>query len=137
MLAPILPSPIIPSCIDIAPVICFSNWGFTLSQRLTNRRLQGRKSSPYIFAEMHTQRAPASFRKDRKIPACLRCFDNTECVFLLGNGQVIGVIARNLKEHAVVGAIFVGLSCRMQEPRPKSENSCHLLRVSNSVTNDL
>src|SRR5215469_7211470 len=137
MLAPILPSPIIPSCIDIAPVVRFFKLGDTLRQRLGNRGLQRCESSPYIFAQMHAQSASRSFGKDREIPARLRSFDDAERIFLFGNGQVIGVVARNLKEHAAVGTAFVSLSCRMQEPRTKSENSRNLLRVPDSVTNDL
>src|SRR5215469_1173326 len=115
----------------------FSNLAAHLSQRLANRGLQGRKSSPYLFAQMHTQRAPATFRKNREIPACLRGLNHTERVFLFGHGKVIGVLACNLQEDATVRPTFVSLSCRVQEPGTKSQNCRYSLCVPDSVTNDL
>src|SRR5262249_3319801 len=120
MLAPILPSPIIPSCIANRSFLLFLDRVAVLSQRLSDRRLQCRKTGPHIFSQMHTHRPSPALCKDRETPACLRSFNDTERIFLFGNWKVIGVVARNLKEHAAVGTALVSLSCRMQKPGTKS-----------------
>ena len=59
---------------------------------------------------MNAQRTASAFRKNGKIATSLRCLYNTECVLLIGNLQVGGVIASDLEKHAAVWATLVGLS---------------------------
>jgi hypothetical protein len=74
-----------------------------LSQCLADRRLQCDESRLYICTDMHAQRSSPALRKDREIPTRLRCND-TECIFLLGNGKVLGVVACDPQEDAAAGA---------------------------------
>src|SRR5260370_22052024 len=138
MLAPILPSPIIPSCIDIAPVhSCLSSFTVALRQCLPDCRLQFRESSTYIFAEVHAKRPSPALRKYREIATRLRRFDHPKRIFLFRDRKIVGIVAGDLQEDTAVGSAFIGLACRVQKPRPKSENSRQLLGVSDRMTDAL
>src|SRR5262252_4448256 len=86
---------------------------------------------------MYAQGASPSLRKEREIPACLRRLHDTECVFLFGNGEVTGVVACNLQENAAIGPALVSLSCGVQEPRTKSQDRRHFLRVPHQMADRL
>src|ERR1700688_2615968 len=95
--APILPSPIIPSCIALAPrPRVFPNPPSALRQRLLDRRLQFGEPRFYVLAKVHTQRAPAAFSKHREVSASLCGLDNAESVFLLRHRKIVGIVARDL-----------------------------------------
>src|SRR5260370_20916282 len=138
MLAPILPSPIIPSCIDIAPVhSCLSSFTVPLRQALPDCRLQFRESCTYVFAEVHAKRTSAALRKYREIATRLRCFDHPKRIFLFRDRKIVGIVTSDLQEDTAVGSAFIGLACRVQKPRPKSENSRQLLGVSDRMADAL
>src|SRR5215469_6236305 len=142
MLAPIRPSPIIPSCIAIAPV----RYNFfkpnrrriaALRQSLSHGRSQRGESRCHVFAEVHAQCASPALGKDGEIPARLRRLDNTECVFLFRHGEVIGVVAGNLQEDTTVRPALVSLARRVQEPRTKSQDCRYFLRVPDQMADGL
>src|SRR5580700_4012116 len=138
MLAPILPSPTIPSCIDISPV-CF--YAFqqlpALCQCLANRRLQGCESRFHVLAEVHAEGASSAFREYCEIAAGLCGFDDAEGVLLIGNGKIDGVVAGDMQEDAGIGSAFVGLAGGVQKARTKSKNRRDLLLVPHAVANGL
>src|SRR6266478_9002587 len=86
---------------------------------------------------MHAKRAPPALREYRKIAACLRCLDDSEGIFLVGDRKINGVVTGDLEEDTTVGAALVGLSRRVQKARPKSENGRYLLLVPHAVANGL
>src|SRR5580693_2245830 len=138
MLAPILPSPIIPSCMDIAPVhSCLSWFTVALRQCLPDCRLQFRESSTYVFAEVHAKRPSPALRKYRKIAARLRRFDHPKRIFLFRDWDIVGIVASDLQEDTAVGSAFIGLACRVQKPRPKSQHCRQLLGVSDRMADAL
>src|SRR4029077_14158456 len=136
MLAPIRPRPIIPSCILSTPKLRIVRG--KLTRKSGNRLLHGLgkrfEAGLQIFAKMHGERAAAAFGKDVEIAASLRGLYGAERVFLVGHGQIRGVIARDLQKDAAVRAAFVGLAGRMQESRAEAEASGEFLSITNGVT---
>src|SRR5260221_7045815 len=123
MLAPILPSPIIPSCIDISPVCsCAFDWLPALCECLVNRRLQGCEPCFHVFAEMHAKGASPALRKYCEIAAGLRGLDDTERIFLVGDRKIDGVVTGDLQEDAGVGSAFIGLAGGVKKTRAETKN---------------
>src|ERR1700756_3757552 len=86
---------------------------------------------------MHAEGASPAFSEYREIAACLRCLDDAERIFLVGDRKINGVVAGDLQEDAGIGAALVGLPCGVQKARTKSEDGRYLLLVSHAVANGL
>src|SRR5208282_2955035 len=137
MFAPILPSPIIPSCIVSVLHEDFVRRAGESGQRLLHGFRELGEIALHILAKVHAQGAPAAFREHREIAAGLCCLDHTKRVLLSGHGQVHSIVAGNLEEHAAILAALVGLSRRVQETRAKAEAGGHFLGVTHLVANAL
>src|SRR5882672_11472964 len=138
MLAPILPSPIMPSCIASAPLCLVSETLFASSgERLLHCSCQCREPALQVFPEMGTQGTAAAFGKNGKIAAGLPRLHDSKRVLLSRNRQVLGVVAGNLQENAAIRAAFIGLSRRMQEARAKAENCGHFFLVAHGMPHAL
>ena len=125
MLPPILPNPIMPSC------IC-SLFGVHSCASAFSTALQAFKrcEAAFYFAQVDAQGPPLAFHQHLKISASLRRLHHSKREFLAGHRKVRRVVAGHLQEHAAVGAALIRLAGRMQEARPKSETGGHVLRVS-------
>src|SRR5215471_19924560 len=108
MLAPILPSPIMPSCIERSSERD-GNRVRTSGQRLLDGLAEFCQIALDVFAEMNTQRAAPALGKHGKVAARLSSLHDAESVFLPGHGNVRGVIAGDLQEHTAVRATLVSL----------------------------
>jgi len=108
-----------------------------LRQCLPDGRLQFRESSTYVFAEVHAKRPSPALRKYRKIAARLRRFDHPKRIFLFRDWDIVGIVASDLQEDTAVGSAFIGLACRVQKPRPKSQHCRQLLGVSDRMADAL
>ena len=78
------------------------------------------KSLLEIAADMHAQGTAFALAQHVKITTCLCALDHAKGVAGAGYGQVPRIIRRNLEEHAGVGASCVGLTCGVEEARPKT-----------------
>src|SRR5260370_34669769 len=116
MLAPILPSPIMPSCIESS-----SARNFWLSQGLFDRFREFCEIAFHVFAEVNAQRAAIAIGEHGEVTARLGGFDNAKGEFLPGNGNVGGVIASELEKDAGVRAALVSLAGGMEKTRTEAE----------------
>src|SRR6202035_3261693 len=114
MFAPILPSPIMPSCIACAPQrsillakLFERDVATSLLQGLLQRRAQLGEILAHALAEVHAQRAATALGEYREIAASLGGLDYAEGVFLTGNRKIDGLVAGNLQKHARLRAAFV------------------------------
>src|SRR5260370_17223977 len=108
MLAPILPSPIIPSCIDIAPVhSCLSSFTVALRQCLPDCRLQFRESSTYVFAEVHAKHPSPALGKYREIATRLCSLDHPKLIFLFGARNIISIVTSDCHETTALASPFI------------------------------
>src|SRR5579883_101052 len=137
MLAPIRPSPIIPSCIvrSSEPVSRTSAPG--LRERFPHGFVQFLQPAFHVLPQMHAQRAPAPLRQNREITPSLRRLHHAKCVLLPRHRQIHRVIARDLEKYARVRAALIGLSGGMQKSRPKAEHRRDFLLVPNSGSHGL
>src|SRR5579875_1787717 len=117
MLAPIRPSPTMPSCILASPL------RESLIPRVGERTQPGRD----IRAEMHAQGAPSAFGQHVEIAARLRRLHDGKPVAMAGNGQILGVLAGDLQEHAAVRPALVRLPGGVQEARAEAHARRHML----------
>src|SRR6266704_1311030 len=106
MLAPILPSPIMPSCIV---------------------------SALQIVSKVDAQGAAAALRENGKIAPGLRRFDDAESVLLPRHRQILGVIASYLKENAAIRAALVGLPSGMEKARAEAKNRGHFFLIAHRM----
>ena len=88
-----------------------------------------------IRAEMNTQGAASALGQDLNVTPRLGCLDDTEGVGLSGDGEVHGIVARDLKEDAGVSSPFVGLAGGVQEPRAEADTGGNVLGVANFRAN--
>src|ERR1700676_739252 len=165
MLAPILPRPIIPSCMLFLPSrekfaesfrpvakpgycagrnspgkkygIRRSRSGRILRQGLLNRLGQLGEIALYILAKVHAQSATTALCEHREIAASLGRFYHAKSVFLPGNRQIGSIVAGNLQEHAGVWTALVGLTGGVQKPRTKAQAGGNFFRVAHPMTNGL
>ena len=79
---------------------------------------------------MHAQRAPAALGEHVEIAAGLGRLDHAEARLLARHGEILGVIASDLQEHAAVGAAFLGLPGGMQEARAEFRTGRDLALVA-------
>src|SRR5258708_37535852 len=122
MLAPILPSPIMPSCIVSAPRFMRMKWFSDLRDCLLHGFRKRRESRLQILPQVHTQCAAAAFGKNREVAEGLCGLHDAEGVFLPGHRKILGVAAGDLQKNAAIEAAFVSLSSGVQEARAKAEN---------------
>src|SRR5712664_1107174 len=137
MLAPILPSPIMPSCIVSAPRLMRMNWFSDLRDCLLHGFRKRREPRLQILTQVDAQCAAAAFGENREVAPGLRGFHDPESVFLPGYRRILGIVASDLQKNAAIGAAFVGLSSGVQEARAKAEDGGHLLLVAHGVPNTL
>jgi hypothetical protein len=65
---------------------------------------------------METKHPAPTFGQHLEIAPGFCRLDDSEGVFLVGNREILGVIARDLQENAAVRSALVGLPGRVQEP---------------------
>src|SRR6185295_17098667 len=132
MLAPILPRPIIPSC-----MICFPFFPGIARQRLPESLLNGGsefcKTRLDILAEVHAQGAAVALGKHLEVAPRLRGFDNAEGIFLPRHRNVYLIVASDLQEDATVRPALVCLSCGVQEARAEAETGRNALAVADGM----
>src|SRR6266849_6426969 len=137
MLAPILPSPIMPSCMVSAPHFMRQKWFSYLCDCFLHSFRERRESRLQILSQVHAQGAAAAFGENREVAAGLRGFHDPEGVLLPGHGKILGVVAGDLQKNAAIGTAFVGLPGGVQEARAKAENRGNLFLVAHRVPNRL
>src|SRR5208337_338216 len=105
ILAPMRPRPTIPNCIA-APQTAIKGSYIPCGpdsrrqlQSLFYQCCQLRESCSYVAAEVHAQRAAIAVGQNLEVSASLCRFHHSESVLLSGDGQVLGVVARDLQEH--------------------------------------
>src|SRR5579884_810041 len=86
---------------------------------------------------MDAQRPTPAFCQYLEVAACLGRFHYAECVLLLGNGQIDGIITGDLQKHPRIWAAFVSLSGGMQEPRSETKTSSNTVFVANAMSHHL
>src|SRR5580700_4878511 len=86
---------------------------------------------------MNPQCPAIPLRENLKIASSLRGLYDPECVFLLGHGNIGGVIARDLEKDSGVGSAFIGLARGMLKTRTKFGAGGDTLLVANAVTDRL
>src|SRR5947209_13789107 len=84
-----------------------------LHERALHQLAEAREPALHIGAEMHPQHPPAPLREHFEIALCLETLQHAKAVLLPGNGHVLRIVARHLKEDAVVRSAFVQLPRRM------------------------
>src|SRR5215470_12859625 len=94
MLAPILPNPTIPSCISALLK------KEMLAECFLDSVLKRTKARGEIGTEMHTQGTTSAFRQHLEVAARLRCFHDSECVFLPGHRKILRIVTGQLQEDA-------------------------------------
>ena len=94
-------------------------WGIERCKRRTKAAL-----------EMHAKRTPAALGEHVEIAARLRRLDDAEACLLARHRQILGIVGRDLQEHAAVGSALVGLAGRVQEARPETDAGRDLLAVA-------
>src|SRR5258708_1852313 len=137
MLAPILPSPIMPSCIVSAPRFMRMKWFSDLRDCLLHGFRKRRESRLQILPQVHTQCAAAAFGKNREVAAGLCGFHDPEGVFLPGYRKILGIVASDLQKTAAMGTAFVGLSSGVQEARAKAETGGYFFLIPHGVPDRL
>src|ERR1700674_1619374 len=137
MLAPILPSPIMPSCIVSAPRFMRQKLFSDLCDGFFGSFRERRESRLQILSQVYAQCAAAAFRKNREVAAGLRGLHDPEGVLLPGHWKILGIVAGDLQEDAAIGTAFVGLSSGVQEARAKAENGGHFFPVAHGVPDRL
>src|SRR5262249_55032699 len=147
MFAPILPRPIIPSCIVCAPQrevksgcrvptkTCGSN--DPPLQRLGDRFCERGQPGLYVLAEMYTQGAATALGEHSKVSACLCGLYHSEGVFLARHLLVLGSGAGDWQKAAAVRAALVRLAGRVKETRAETEAGGDFLFVADLVADVL
>src|SRR5882762_8844692 len=128
MLPPMRPSPTMPSCISLLPMVA------ALPQRLPDRFLERRQAGRHMGAEMHAHNAPPALRQHLEVAARLRRLDDAEAVGLIGDRKIVGIVAGDLKEDAGIGPAFVGLAGRMEETRAEADAGRHPFAIADHQT---
>jgi hypothetical protein len=79
------------------------------------------ESAQQISGNVQPDSAAAVLDKRLQISRGLSFLQRTECITLARDGDISGVLGRDLNEDTVVGAALVQLSRRMQKPRAVAE----------------
>src|SRR4051812_44599890 len=90
-----------------------------------------------VGAEVDAEGTAAAVGEDLEVAPGLRGLDYAEGVAMAGDGEVDGIVAGDLQEHARVGAAFVGLAGRVQEARAEAERRCDVARIPHGVSDRL
>ena len=131
MLPPIRPRPITPSCIVVS---CRRR---SSPQSFLDGRLECRETCGDVGPEMETKHPAPTFGQHFEIAPGFCRLDDSEGVFLAGNREIIGVIARDLQEDAAVGPALVGLPGRVQKARAEPKAGRDALAVAHKPSDFL
>src|ERR1022692_565991 len=121
-LAPMRPSPTMPSCMSDGP---------------SHQFRQLAQASRHVRPEMDAEGPPPAVRQHLEIAARLGGLHRAERVRLARDREIVGIVAGDLQEHAAVRPALVGLSGGVQEARSEAETGGHLLPVAHRVPDGL
>src|SRR6266850_2549115 len=116
MLAPIRPSPTIPTCMES-------------SSRLDGPAQQGQPGF-HVAPEMHAQRPAPALLEDAEVTERLSGLHHTERIPLSRYREVVRVVTGDLDEHAGIRAALVRLPGRVQVARAEADTRRDSKRVA-------
>src|ERR1700682_1880482 len=138
MFPPILPNPIIPSCMEVLPLsfLFFSDPRDSLRQRFGYRVSQRLQPSLNVL-QVNATSAAVAVGQDLEISASLRLLHHSESILLSGHRQIGLIVAGHLQEHTRVRTAFVSLPRGMQESGTESQARSQMLAVSHGGSHGL
>src|SRR6266702_5152518 len=136
MLAPILPSPIMPSCIEVPPRE-IEKENLKLRQSLFDRFREFREIALYVLAEVDAERPAIAIGKNGEIAARLGGLDDAKGEFLARDRNIGSIIAGELEKNAGVRTALVGLAGGVEKARAEAEAGGGFLGVAHLVADGL